>query len=560
MKLEMNLELTKSSKWPARWQELARALSPVCGSWKAAAGQVCPRQVSAEEWKTAWLAQILVAALFLIDYCTGIRFHFGILYFIPITYAARAGGVSAGLITSGTSGAAWFLAELLGGGDLGTGWVPYYKNLTRLLGFATIAFLLARGKELTEQLTEKARGLSQEIERRKRTEKIYADEKEILEKVACEQPLPDILDALAKKIEQWHPGMVCAVLLFDPERNRFRCAIGPNFPTELQMAFQKKPAEQGVSTPSDGGRLEHDLMKSAEWSPFRQMAAQFGLEPQCSKAVLSASGELVGILCLFSAGRKAEAALDVALFEKARDIASIAIERARLSQELRLLSELIIEAQEAERRRIARELHDSVNQMLSSVIFRFGMIESQILSTNRELQEELARAKGLLTRGLDEIHRISDALRPSELDALGLVPSIRSLCQEFQAKTRLELKFESKVGVRRLDNGVELTLYRIIQEALNNIEKHSAATRAAVRLQWDGAGIHLQISDNGKGLESTALRLKSAKKTGMGLLNMRERTAYLGGVFSIQSKEGAGTEICVRLPLVANENKEATTT
>ena len=263
---------------------------------------------------------------------------------------------------------------------------------------------------------------------------------------------------------------------------------------------------------------------------------------------MSASGELVAIMCLFRMGEK-PAVLDVPLFEKARDIAAIAIERSRLNQELRKLSELIIEAQEAERRRIARELHDSVNQMLSSVIFRFGMIEGQIVGSNPEMKVELAQAKALLTRGLEEIHRISDALRPSELDALGLVPSVRSLCEEFQSKTKLDLKFEGKLGLKRLDDGLELTVYRIIQEALTNIEKHAGATRVAVQLNSDGKEIHLTIRDNGKGLESTSMRLKGAKKMGMGLLNMRERTAHLGGVFLIHSKGGEGTTICAKIPL-----------
>ena len=196
------------------------------------------------------------------------------------------------------------------------------------------------------------------------------------------------------------------------------------------------------------------------------------------------------------------------------------------------------------------------SEMLSSVIFRFGMIEAQILGTSPEMKDELAQAKNLLTKGLDEIHRISDALRPSELDALGLVPSTRSLCEEFETKAKLEVKFESKLGMRRLEDKLELTLYRIVQEALTNIEKHAGATKATVHLSLEGKEIQLTIHDNGKGLESTSVRLKSAKKMGMGLLNMRERTVHLGGVFSMNSKDGEGTTICVRIPLQTSGQRE----
>jgi signal transduction histidine kinase len=557
--MEMDVELLKSSKWQSRWQYLARRFPEAFGKVLAGVEQALPREISANERKIALLAQVLVLALWIIDYSVDIHFHFAILYFIPITYAARAGGVTAGFITSATCTAAWFLAEVLSGEDYGGGWMPYYKSLCRLVGFSAISFLLARGKELNEQLTEKAWGLLQEVERRKRTEKIYADEKEILERIACDQRVPDILEALTRKIEEWHQGLVCAVFQFDAEKERFICAIAHSFPAELHKEFIKKPLNQLFtgSGPimTDGGKQDLDLVKAAEWSPLRNIVGKFGLTPECSKAVMSASGDLVGILCLFSVEEES-AVLDVPLFEKARDIAAIAIERARMNQELRNLSELIIEAQEAERRRIARELHDSVNQMLSSVIFRFGMIEAQIVGSSPDLKDEMAQAKSLLTRGLEEIHRISDALRPSELDALGLVPSIRSLCEEFETKAKLELKFEGKLGLKRLDDNLELTVYRIIQEALTNIEKHAGATRATVYLGSDGKDLQLTIRDNGKGLESTSIRLKSSKKTGMGLLNMRERTAHLGGVFSIQSKEGEGTTICVRIPLEANALRE----
>ncbi len=555
----MNLELAKGSKWPDRLQDLACGLSGglIKGTGQTEQGTI-PR-TPGHEWKVALTAQLLVVFLLLIDYRTGIHFHFAIIYLIPITLAALLGGFYSGLITSATCTAAWFLADMMGGGDYGTGWLLYWKTSSRLAGFSTLAFLLARSRELNQRLSEKAQGLSLEIERRKRTEKIYADEKEILEQVALDKPLPEILDALTRKIEEWE-GLVCSLFLFDAERNRFICAVAPSFPLDLRKQFQKKPleqllAEKDPATKEDAG-LELDLAASSSWTGFRQVVAEYGLWPQSSKSIKSATGELLGILCLFSEQGKTASVPDVALFEKARDIASIAIERSRLSRELRKLSELIIEAQEAERRRIARELHDSVNQMLSSVIFRFGMIEAQILGLNDELKDELSRAKGLLTRGLDEIHRISDALRPSELDALGLVPAVRSLCDDFQRKTLLEVKFESRLGPKRLADTVELTLYRIIQEALSNIEKHAGASEALLQLSADGKHIHLSIRDNGRGMESTSMRLKTTRKMGMGLLNMRERTAYLGGTFLIRSPEGKGTEICARIPLDRSAKRE----
>ena len=216
---------------------------------------------------------------------------------------------------------------------------------------------------------------------------------------------------------------------------------------------------------------------------------------------------------------------------------------------LRQLSELVIAAQEAERRRIAADLHDSVSQLLSSVTFRIGMVREELSGGNQELTAELDKIKQLLSKGIEEIHRISEGLRPSELDALGLVPAVRSLCREFQDKAKLPIKFELEVSSKRLSDAVELTLYRIIQEALNNIQKHSGASQATLRLKQNGASLKLNIADNGKGLRAASGNSKPLKHPGMGLLNMRERAAFLGGTFSIESNARKGTEIEVRIPL-----------
>ena len=217
------------------------------------------------------------------------------------------------------------------------------------------------------------------------------------------------------------------------------------------------------------------------------------------------------------------------------------------------ISELIIEAQEAERRRIARELHDSVNQLLSSVIFRMGMIEGRVSAEDTDFFDEVQRVKMLLTKGLDEIRRISEDLRPSELDTLGLAPALRSLCGEFQEKNHIKIKFECKLGQKRLPDTIELTLYRIIQEAFNNIDKHAGATEVALALAWDGSELNLQISDNGCGFSGEPGH--SSKKSGMGLLNMRERTAFLSGTFAMTSTPGRGTDISVRIPFHGTEQK-----
>jgi len=503
------------------------------------------------------LVQMVVLLLGMLDYGTGVKLHFAIIYLAPISFAALRGGLVSGVITAVTSTVSWFLAETYGGAETSGAWVSGWNALARLSGFSLVAVFLARSHRLNQSLSEKAETLSMEIEKRARTEKIYADEKEILQFIACDRPLGEILETLARKIEQWYDGMLCSVFLLDGESNRFVNLVAPSLPKDFRKQIRKKSLE-GPLPEADAAKMavenaDSDLLAGPAWAGLRQTASEHELSPRCSKAIISATGKLLGVLVIFSHRNDTMALSDLELFEKARDIAAIAIERSRLNKELRKLSELIIAAQEAERRRIARDLHDSVNQLLSSVTFRMGMIGEQVSGTNQELTEEIEKTKLLLSKGIEEIHRISEGLRPSELDALGLVPAVRSLCREFQEKTKLSLAFDLDLSSKRLSDVVELTLYRIIQEALNNIEKHSEASHATLRLKENSSCLKLTIHDNGRGFDPALEKIRAPREAGMGLLNMRERTASLGGAFSIHSTRENGTEIAVRIPLSAIE-------
>lgn len=479
------------------------------------------------------------------------KFLLSILFLAPVMFAAVRGGVTSGLVTATASTVIMFLAPLTGPED--PGWHDYWNAGSRLAVFLLVVLLLTRSQELNEQLREQTTVLATEVERRAHRERISADEKEVLQLVANDRPLAGVLATLAGRLEQWHANSFCAVVLFEAETEHPALVVAPRFPDELRLALQRlvlPPRAAGPgSAPAQEQARSLESLSGPVWEPVRQLAGRFELCPNGARGIVSGKGEWIGVLALFAHQRHKSLQPDGALFEKARDIAAIAIERARLIRELRRVSELVIDAQEAERRRIARELHDGVNQVLSSAAFRIGMVEPQVPAEAGEARQELSRVKALLTRGIDEIHRISEDLRPSELDALGLVPAIRSLCREFQRKTRLSLRFQCESSPRRLSGAVELTVYRIVQEALTNIERHAGATRADVRLQWNEHQLDLGIEDNGCGLAGPAEWPGTHRKSGMGLLNMRERTAFLGGQFSIQSNAGLGTMITVRIPL-----------
>jgi PAS domain S-box-containing protein len=222
--------------------------------------------------------------------------------------------------------------------------------------------------------------------------------------------------------------------------------------------------------------------------------------------------------------------------------------RKQTEEELRLLPLRIIEAQEAERLRVARELHDSVNQLIASAKMRLRKVEDGVVSLNPAAREILARCGQLLVQALEENRRIAHNLRPSDLDEFGLAAASRNFCKELQSRTKLEVKYNIARIDQRLAPALELNLFRIMQEAVNNIEKHARAREVRLRIAFHGGSIVLKIQDDGRGFDSKRGKAGKGKWRGIGLTNMRERAEFLGGTCTVESAPKRGTTITVRVP------------
>ncbi|MGR3758913.1 cache domain-containing protein [Roseobacteraceae bacterium NS-SX3] len=223
-------------------------------------------------------------------------------------------------------------------------------------------------------------------------------------------------------------------------------------------------------------------------------------------------------------------------------------ERRLADAKLKELTQRVFDAQEEERGRVARELHDSISQILVGV--RYALDNAR----RRVARGEAERAKEPLDKGIDnlgtaisEVRRISRDLRPGVLDDLGLGPALKALTDDFAARTGIETAFSTVVFRNRLDQDAKIALYRIAQEALTNIERHSGASRVSVDLRGHAKGATLRISDNGRGLPPA----KDRTGPGIGLRNMQERMEQLDGTLRILSSRGArgGTVIEASLPL-----------
>ncbi len=215
---------------------------------------------------------------------------------------------------------------------------------------------------------------------------------------------------------------------------------------------------------------------------------------------------------------------------------------------MRELPRLIRDAQEVERRRVARELHDSVNQILSAVKFRLQSVEEQLAPQENAVWRNVLKAQAHLVKAMQEVRRISRNLRPSELDDLGLVPAVRSLTEEFSERTGVRVELSFAEVPEKFHADTELNLYRILQESLGNVERHAQARTVSVRLARVGSFLQARIRDDGHGFDPQRPRA-GGSRPGMGLVDMRERAEFMGGRCTITSAPGNGTEIVIEMPL-----------
>lgn len=205
----------------------------------------------------------------------------------------------------------------------------------------------------------------------------------------------------------------------------------------------------------------------------------------------------------------------------------------------------LFDAQEQERARLARDLHDELGQHLTAIMIGMRTVEqAETLAQAKERAQAIAAAGAA---GLREVRRMARGLRPTVLDDLGLATAIERLCEDFQSAHGVPVDLSMSIDPsRRFAPPLELCIFRVIQESLTNTAKHAAARRVAVHLEGDDREIRLSVRDDGKGFDPDG-----PTDAWFGLIGMRERIEMLGGVFEIQSAPGTGTSIRATLPVSA---------
>jgi PAS domain S-box-containing protein len=258
-------------------------------------------------------------------------------------------------------------------------------------------------------------------------------------------------------------------------------------------------------------------------------------------------------------GRLFPVELTVSLFPwKGKELLQILVQdagekrQAEEAERLRKISEALLNFQEEERKRIARDLHDHLGQDLAAIKISLEMSKTALPDGERAMRKEIDETVEMVDKAIGDVRSLSASLRPASLDGLGLVPCLRHELAYLASRGGLKIDLDTRRFAGRLPPEKEIIVYRIVQEAMTNILKHAQARKVRVALSRRGGLVRLAVSDDGRGFNSE----KEKNAIGLGLLGMRERVAVAGGDFALASRPGRGTRIVVTLPAAPREGEK----
>ena len=241
-------------------------------------------------------------------------------------------------------------------------------------------------------------------------------------------------------------------------------------------------------------------------------------------------------------------AAEKALQKSERHYSRLLAQSDVLQEQLRQLSRQILSAQEDERKKISRELHDVIAQTLTSINVRLATLKKEAAINIKGLDRNIDRTQRLVEKSVNIVHQFARELRPAALDDLGLIPALHSFLKNFTARTGVRTRLTAFAGVEQLDTARRTALYRVAQEALTNVARHAQASRADISIQKFTDCICLRIKDNGKSFPvERVMHARGGRR--LGLLGMRERLEMVGGRFEVESAPGKGTCVAAQIPL-----------
>jgi PAS domain S-box-containing protein len=363
--------------------------------------------------------------------------------------------------------------------------------------------------------------------------------------------LDEVLDRILEQIQRVSSCRAVALMLVQDGRahvSRLRdFEDTPETPQILQSSFSVNsfPPLETMS------RLRQPVVaEDTEADPQWQCIPGFEWARSYAGVPMQAGQQIVGFLNIFGEEPFLLSSESRGLLEAFAAHAAVAVQNAWLfeqvragRQRLQALTRRLVEVQEAERRYVARELHDETGQVLTSLMVGLRLLEREA-DRPEAVVAGVAELRRMLDDVMEDLHRLAMDLRPASLDYLGLEAALRQYVEAVSDKHGLVAQFEAVRLIERLAPDVEAALYRIVQEALTNVIRHAQATRVDVLLEQNGDKLVVIVEDNGVGFDpATALQGRH-----MGLLGMRERAEMLGGTLALESAAGAGTTVLVEVP------------
>lgn len=410
----------------------------------------------------------------------------------------------------------------------------------------------------------KLRGFLIDITARKRVDLLQAGQKRVLEMLARGEPLNAVLNELACTVDNQQTGMRCSILQVDDGGKHLRHSAGPGLPEEYNQAIdglEIGPQNGACGRAAFRGErvIVADTLTDPLFARYRELAVRFGLGACWSHPIFSTHGKVLGTFAVYHDEPHHPTDSELAMVEQVAYLAGVAIERTRAQQALekneealrmsqRVLQSLagrLLTAQEEERRRLARELHDDLTQRLAALAIEAGKLEQDVSLPPDEIARKLREMKNRIVRISEDVHGISRQLHPSIIEDLGLSDAIASECQNFSEREGIHIDFAPGGVLDGLPREISLCLYRVVQEGLRNVARHSRAKKARVSARRENGTLRLSIRDSGVGFDPA----RPKGRAGLGLDSMKERVRLIKGALSIVTGEGRGTTIEVRVPL-----------
>lgn len=387
-----------------------------------------------------------------------------------------------------------------------------------------------------------------DITDQKKEEDLYNGERHTLEMIAAGAPLRDVLTGIINLIESQSEGMLCSILLLGDDGLHVRHGAAPSLPEEYVKAIDGAPI--GPRAGSCGTAMYRgeqvivtDILRDPLWADYRALAQAFRLRACWSTPILSHKAKVLGSFAMYYHQPRSPNRHELRLTRVATHVAGIAIERQQSEDALRHLAGRLITAQEEERQRISRELHDDLVQTVASLAIGISRVRRQLPAGVDSAGTELSTLQTRISSLANDIRQLSHQLHPAVLEHAGLITALKAFTAEFSRLENVEIAFTAPETSPAIPADIALCVYRLVQESLRNVVKHSGAQAAEVSLEVSDDDLNVTIADHGRGFDT------DRRAGGLGMVSLQERVRLCHGSLQISSQINVGTIVTARIPL-----------